>query len=231
MPLQLQQTENTVNRYLTQVDSFLQDVPAHERARLLEYGAARLELELEIDRADPADEIASRRVLDRFGEAEAFARELRLQIPVVVQEPEPEKRLTACRDCRKDVSTSAVQCPHCGAPFPSRVRWGGQGYEWKSKAHIFGLPLVHVAVGRDAKGKLRVAKGVIAIGQFGIGVITIAQFGVAGLFGIGQFMAAPIAIGQFAGGLVAIGQFALGAFYGLGMFGTGIWGHSLLPRR
>ena len=100
------------------------------------------------------------------------------------------------------------------APVPS-------GRDWKSQTTIFGLPLVHIAYGRDENGKRRVAKGIIAIGQFGVGVITIAQFGVAGLFGLGQFMIAPLAIAQFAGSLVAIAQFAITLCFGLGQFATG----------
>jgi hypothetical protein len=86
-----------------------------------------------------------------------------------------------------------------------------------------------VAFGRDARGKYRVAKGVIAIGQFAVGLITIAQFGVGLLFGFGQFIAgftalAQIAItvyfgvGQIATGYVAVGQIVL-AHYGLAQLG------------
>ena len=85
------------------------------------------------------------------------------------------------------------------------------GFEYKTKAEIRGWPLVHIAFGRDADGKLRVAKGIIAIGQFGIGLITFAQIGVGLLFGFGQFMA----------GLLAIGQFGLGVIMGIGQFATG----------
>jgi len=84
---------------------------------------------------------------------------------------------------------------------------------------------VHVAFGRDAQGKLRVAKGVIAIGQFAIGAITFAQFGIGIIFGFGQFIFGPIAIAQFAIALLfGLGQFVIGyvairqivvAYYGL----------------
>jgi hypothetical protein len=76
---------------------------------------------------------------------------------------------------------------------------------------------------------MRVAKGVIAIGQFGIGLITFAQFGVGILFGFGQFIVgltglAQFAItglcgiGQVATGYIAVGQFALG-YYTLAQVG------------
>ncbi len=69
-----------------------------------------------------------------------------------------------------------------------------------------------MAVGRDARtGRLRVARGIIAVGQFGVGVVTIAQFGVGLLFGLGQFVA----------GFAAAGQVALGAYFGIGQVATG----------
>ena len=71
---------------------------------------------------------------------------------------------------------------------------------------------MHIAIGRDKNtGRLLVAKGIIAVGQFGIGLITIAQFGVGFLFGFGQFIV----------GLIAVAQFALGIYFGLGQFSTG----------
>jgi hypothetical protein len=95
---------------------------------------------------------------------------------------------------------------------------------------ILGFPLIHVAYGRDQQGRRRVAKGVIAIGQFGIGLITFAQVGVGILFAFGQLMfgltavaqvaiTALFAAGQVAVGYVAIGQIAVGV-YALAQFGV-----------
>lgn len=137
--------------------------------------------------------------------------------------------LTRCRECQKQISDQAELCPHCGIRFPARKEWKGTGYEWKSNYTVYGYPLVHIAFGRDAQNRLRVAKGVIAIGQFGIGLITFAQVGIGILFGFGQLMfgltaIAQVAItplfgaGQFATGYVAIGQIALG-YYALAQFG------------
>ncbi|MDQ1258104.1 MAG: hypothetical protein QG656_2713, partial [Candidatus Hydrogenedentes bacterium] len=119
--------------------------------------------------------------------------------------------LTACRECGNEVSTDARHCPHCGAPFPSRAEWTGWGYEWKSKTSVAGWPLVHIAFGRNAQGRLRVARGIFAVGQFAIGMVTIAQFGVGALFGLGQFMV----------GLTAVAQFALSAYFALGQIAVG----------
>ena len=138
--------------------------------------------------------------------------------------------IQTCRECGHQVSTKAITCPHCGAPGPASPK---RGFEWKSRAHILGIPLIHVAFGRDRRRRLRVAKGFIAIGQFAIGVITIAQFGVGILFGFGQFMLGLTAVGQVAvaiifgagqvaTGLVAIGQIVL-AVYGLAQFGWAVY--------
>ncbi|MDZ7261509.1 MAG: zinc ribbon domain-containing protein [candidate division KSB1 bacterium] len=137
--------------------------------------------------------------------------------------------ITTCRECNKEVSTDARACPHCGARYPARKEWKGSGIDWRSKTSFYGYPVVHVAFGRDAQGKLRIAKGIIAIGQFAIGVITIAQFGIGVLFGFGQFIFGLTAvaqfavtvvfgIGQIATGYIAIGQFALG-YYALAQAG------------
>lgn len=120
-------------------------------------------------------------------------------------------------------------CPHCGAPRPADPAWTGTGYEWKSVRTCYGYPLVHIAFGKDARGKWRVAKGVIAIGQFAIGLFTVAQFGVGLLLGFGQFLIGPLIVAQFAGGiLLGVGQLASGyiavgqvvlAYYGLAQVG------------
>ncbi len=127
--------------------------------------------------------------------------------------------LINCPECGEEISEHATVCPQCGAPLKPEpalkveVRPHYRGFEWKSKARLFGWPLVHVAIGRDKEtGKLLAAKGIIAIGQFGIGLVTIAQFGIGLLFGFGQFV----------GGTIAIGQFALGTYFGLGQFATGL---------
>ena len=114
------------------------------------------------------------------------------------------------------------------------------GKEYRSKATLFGLPLLHVALGFDpATGKKRIAKGIFAIGDVAIGVV--AMGGVAmgglcfggcalGLFGCGGMAAAllavgGVALGGFAFGGMAVGGVALGGvalgFYAYGGLGLG----------
>ena len=126
--------------------------------------------------------------------------------------------LNECRECGGQVSDQAVTCPHCGAPYPARAGWKGWGVDKEFGPHIFGYPLVHISFGRDARGRLRVAKGVIAIGQFAVGGITIAQFGIGLVGGIGQMMAAPLALGQLALGYIVVGQIVVG-YMGLAQVG------------
>lgn len=125
--------------------------------------------------------------------------------------------LIRCPECSSDISDKAWSCPKCGYPmrepkWPPLARWCWLGYEWRSRTEVLGIPLVHVAFGWNLEtGTLRVARGIIAIGQFGFGVITIAQFGIGLLAGLGQFIAGTVVIGQFAAGvLYALGQFAVG---------------------
>lgn len=147
--------------------------------------------------------------------------------------------ISTCRECKIEISDQANVCPHCGAPYPARHDWNGTGFEWKSQAEYLGYPLVHIAFGRTAENKLRVARGIIAIGQFAIGLITFAQFGIGFLFGFGQFVAgfaviaqfalsAYFGLGQFAAGYIAIGQMAFGHFVlaQLG-YGTHVWASNI----
>jgi hypothetical protein len=71
------------------------------------------------------------------------------------------------------------------------------GYEYRSKRRLLGLPLVHICVGGR---RLKVAKGWIAHGGFACG----------GLFASGGFAIAPIAFGGFAMGLLAFGGMVAG---------------------
>ena len=137
-----------------------------------------------------------------------------------------------CEECGKEIGTDAAICTHCGSPGPASR---GSGFEWRSRANLFGIPLIHVAFGRDNTGRMRVAKGFVAIGQLAVGLITIAQFGIGVIFGFGQFvtgltgigqvaLAVILGIGQFATGLIAIGQVVL-AVFGLAQAGwaTYLW--------
>src|SRR5205085_5768410 len=90
------------------------------------------------------------------------------------------------------------------------------GFDHRSKAKLFGLPLLHLAYGIDpATGKGRVAKGIIAMGERAIGVFAFggSAIGVLAFGGIG------LGIVSFSGlsfGVVAIGGLAIGLLLAFG---------------
>ena len=104
-------------------------------------------------------------------------------------------------------------------------------YEYKSRRTLFGLPLIHINVGRWIPGQKRChAKGVIAIGNFanvflslgGIasGFLTIGGLS-AGFFSLGGLsVGLLLAVGGLSVGTIAVGGLALGIFaIGGGAFG------------
>lgn len=113
-----------------------------------------------------------------------------------------------CRECQHEVSEHAYMCPHCGAPRPAQTQWNGWGLEYKSKATLFGLPLVHVSFKYRPNFLPVPAKGIIAIGQFAVGVVNISQFGI-GVFSLGQFTVSVFALAQFAFAYSLIAQIGI----------------------
>ena len=112
------------------------------------------------------------------------------------------------RECQHQVSEQAFSCPNCGAPYPAKEKWDGWGFEYKSEATLLGLPLLHVSFKYRPNRVPVPAKGVVSIGQFGIGIINISQFGV-GIISISQFTIAVYALAQFAIAYSCIAQIGL----------------------
>ncbi len=125
--------------------------------------------------------------------------------------------MKSCRDCLHPVSEQALACPKCGAPYPARPKWDGWGYEYKSRAELFGVPLLHISFKYRPNRTPVPAKGIIAIGQFAIGVINISQFGI-GLVNISQFAIGLFALAQFGIAYSLIAQFGLYVREGYGQF-------------
>ena len=132
-----------------------------------------------------------------------------------------------CRDCQHVVSEQAVSCPNCGAPFPAKEHWDGYGFEYKSETTIFGFPLLHISFKYRPNRVPVPAKGIIAIGQFGIGVINISQFGI-GIFSVSQFTISVYALAQFAVAYSLIAQ--LGLYIDKG-YGQVVWNLMELLKR
>ena len=136
--------------------------------------------------------------------------------------------LIQCPECSNQISDKAVMCPKCGLPMAGRRR----GYEYRSQASLFGLPLVHIASGiNPSTGRTRIAKGIIAIGNVAVGGLAIGgvSFGVVSFGGLslglialgGAAVGLLLALGGMAIGLVAIGGGAMG-YYALGGAALGV---------
>ncbi len=114
-----------------------------------------------------------------------------------------------------DKAASTQEWAHAGEgriAVSAGVPKATNGFEWKTRRKILGLPLICIAFGADEKGRPRVAKGFIALGQFAVGMVVIAQFGL-GLISLGQVAVGVAAGGQLAVGLLTgIGQVCAGTF-------------------
>ena len=132
-----------------------------------------------------------------------------------------------CRECGHNISEQAVLCPSCGAPYPARDKWDGWGFEYKSEASLFGLPILHVSFKYRSNRRPVPAKGVIAIGQFAYGVVTISQFGI-GVFSVSQFTIAGFALAQMAIAYSLIAQFGVFLHQGRGQL---VWSLADLVHR
>jgi len=118
------------------------------------------------------------------------------------------------------------------APFATFAGRPSRYYEYISDARWNGVPWVHVAGGRHPEtGRIVVAKGVVAVGQFavggvavgqiGVGIITVAQLGIGGMAALGQVAVGAFAVGQLAAAVKsAIGMLAVGS-QAVGMFTVG----------
>lgn len=105
-------------------------------------------------------------------------------------------------------------------------------YEYKSRRTLFGLPLIHVNIGRWIPGqKYCRAKGIIAVGNIASGILSLGGIA-SGIFSLGGISAGIfsfgglsvgllLALGGFSVGTVAVGGLALGIFaVGGGAFGV-----------
>lgn len=86
-----------------------------------------------------------------------------------------------------------------------------EGFEYKSRLTLFGIPLVHIHLSRY---RLCVAKGILAIGNISIGLLSIGGFSLGGIclggFALGLLALAGLSVGILALGGVALGILAFG---------------------
>src|SRR5438045_1437214 len=79
-------------------------------------------------------------------------------------EKEPEKRYQHVSEVKTEVDSIRGL-----SPIAVRAMFGR---EYRSRATLFGLPLVHIAFGFDPRtGRKRIARGILAIGDTAVGVV------------------------------------------------------------
>ena len=146
-------------------------------------------------------------------------------------------------------ATESSKCPECGKPLVevltrnSQMRMTGKRY--RSKARLFGLPVIDVAIG-PASGQMRgVARGIIAVGDIAmggiaLGGISIGVVPVGGLaLGLCSFGGSSIglltAMGGLAVGCLAVGGAAFGVLAGgggaVGIFAQGAGAQGMFARQ
>lgn len=95
-------------------------------------------------------------------------------------------------------------------------------YEYKSRRTLFGLPLLHINVGRGtmyrATGIVAIglaARGVVAVGLVSLGVLAVGAVSVgllaAGAAALGGASTGAVAVGYVAVGSLAVGKVAIGS--------------------
>jgi len=142
--------------------------------------------------------------------------------------------LIPCPECGSEISDRALMCPHCGRAMRSAY-WC---WDYRSTRTLYGLPLVHICMGPPfdpTTGRLRIAKGIIAVGPIALGVFAMGgcALGVLafGGFALGVLAAlggCAVALGLACGG-AAVGTIALGGLaIGYVAIGGGAFGvHAL----
>ena len=85
-----------------------------------------------------------------------------------------------CRNCGYSLKglTESSKCPECGKPIVEVLERPAMilGRRYASATVIFGLPLLHIALGPHDEERVGRARGIIAIGDHATGWLAIGGF-------------------------------------------------------
>jgi hypothetical protein len=127
----------------------------------------------------------------------------------------PELRYQQVSEVRMLLETITINPDAASRPISPAMN-ALRGFEYRSKARLFGLPLVCITSGLDpVKGCPRIARGIIAIGGHAKGVISFGGLA-TGFIAIGGIANGVFAFGGGAIGLVAFGGGAIGLLMAVG---------------
>ncbi|NLF30625.1 MAG: serine/threonine protein kinase [Planctomycetes bacterium] len=127
-------------------------------------------------------------------------------------EAEPHRRYQHVSEVRTQVETIVTHPMEVRRHLP----YGPWGWEYRSQRTLWGLPLVHCALGWDpATGRRRRARGIIAFGDRATGVVAIGG-AATGVIAFGGFAAGVIALGGLSLGLIGMGGSAVALLFAWG---------------
>ena len=120
-----------------------------------------------------------------------------------------------CGQCGQELQSvgESDTCVGCGRPAREvatrdpTVR--GHGKRWQSRARLFGLPLVDVALGPYGDERVGKARGIVAIGDTATGLFACGGIAI-GIIAAGGLSLGIVSLGGLALGLLALGGAAVG---------------------
>lgn len=132
----------------------------------------------------------------------------------MAEAPTKQAGVPYCGNCGYDLTglVDSSKCPECGKPLVDVLsRIGKWGNRYRSRATLFGLPIVDVAYGPVPGEKTGHARGVFAFGDKATGLFAMGGFA-RGFVAIGGIAIGGITAGGCSIGLIsAIGGVAIGA--------------------